>query len=352
MTRDLTAPEFTNEEAALAHMEASRWPNGANCPHCGSVNVHKMAGITQAGMFLCNNCRDKFTVRTGTVFERSHIALHKWLLAMHLMAASKKGISAHQLHRMLGITYKSAWFLAHRIREAMTPSASAPKVGGDGSVVEADETELTPSRKTKAPGARGENKKFISLVERGGAVRSKMIDGANTREIRTAIAQHVDERSILHTDGAQVYKGVLTVAGHESVDHNTAYVRESNLGKVHTNSAEGYFSLFKRGLFGTYVRGAKPRADYRNPLVDALCDLATMADCCQFAAAPAGMPHLCARTFAPLTNLCKRGKTWARRRSTTGAQPMKWRKSSIVTMEDSATKARRYITRPRFCSTY
>ncbi|HTC07895.1 MAG TPA: IS1595 family transposase [Acetobacteraceae bacterium] len=252
MTCDLTAPEFTNKEAALAHMEASRWPNGANCPHCGSFNVHKMGGATQAGMFLCNDCRDKFTVRTGTVFERSHIAVHKWLLAMHLMAASKKGISAHQLHRMLGITYKSAWFMAHRIREAMTPRASTPKVGGEGSIVEADDTELTPSRKTKATRTRAENKKFISLIERGGAVRSKMIDAANTREIRTAIAQHVDERSILHTDGAQVYKGLLTVAEHESVNHKVTYVRENNRGKVHTNSAEGYFSLFKRGLFGTY----------------------------------------------------------------------------------------------------
>src|SRR5579883_2464772 len=106
-------------------MEADRWPDGACCPHCGSLDVHKMGGQTQAGMFLCNACRDKFTVRTGTVFERSHIPLHKWLLATHLMASSKKGISAHQLHRMLGITYKSAWFMAHCIREAMAPAKDA-----------------------------------------------------------------------------------------------------------------------------------------------------------------------------------------------------------------------------------
>src|SRR5215471_19260153 len=119
MTCDLTNPIFTNEEAAIAHMERDRWGTEPHCSHCGADNVHKMAGKTQAGMWMCNACRDKFTVRTGTVFERSHIPLHKWLLATHRMASSKEGISARQLHRMLGITYKSAWFMAHRIREAM-----------------------------------------------------------------------------------------------------------------------------------------------------------------------------------------------------------------------------------------
>src|SRR5215203_4649827 len=115
----LTDPMFQDEALATAHMEADRWPNGVSCPLCGSDNVHKMGGKTQAGMFLCNDCRDKFTVRTGTIFERSHIPLHKWLLATHLMAASKKGMSAKQMERMLGVTYKTAWFLMHRIREAM-----------------------------------------------------------------------------------------------------------------------------------------------------------------------------------------------------------------------------------------
>src|SRR5690349_5181155 len=135
----LTAPQFTNEKAAIEHLEASRWPDGVSCPHCGSVSVHRMGGQTQAGMFLCNDCRDKFTARTGTVMERSHIPVHKWLLAIHLMNASKKGMSAHQLHRMLGITYKSAWFLAHRIREAMAPSKKSG-MGGVGHEVQADET--------------------------------------------------------------------------------------------------------------------------------------------------------------------------------------------------------------------
>src|ERR1700761_8464210 len=138
MTADLTNPIFTNEAKAVAHLEHSRWPTEVICPLCGADNVTKMGGETQAGMFQCNACRDKFSVRTGTIFERSHIPLHKWMLATHLMASSKKGISAHQLHRMLGITYKSAWFMAHRIREAMAPSGNAP-VGGEGKVVEMDE---------------------------------------------------------------------------------------------------------------------------------------------------------------------------------------------------------------------
>jgi transposase-like protein len=131
---DVLAPQFTNEEAAIEHLEASRWPDEVSCPICGSVGVHRMGGKTQAGYFQCNDCRDKFTCRTGTVMERSHIPVHKWLLAIRLMSASKKGMSAHQLHRMLGVTYKSAWFLAHRIREAMIDSKPTP-LGGEGKSV-------------------------------------------------------------------------------------------------------------------------------------------------------------------------------------------------------------------------
>jgi transposase-like protein len=150
MTCDLANPIFTDEAKATAHIEADRWPNGeATCPHCGSFNVHKMAGNTQAGMFLCNDCRDKFTCRTGTIFERSHIPLHKWLLATHLMAASKKGISALQLSRMLGLPYKTAWFLCHRIRESMKPTDTAP-IGGQSSVVEVDETFIGGKAKNRA----------------------------------------------------------------------------------------------------------------------------------------------------------------------------------------------------------
>ncbi|HYM17932.1 MAG TPA: IS1595 family transposase [Micropepsaceae bacterium] len=254
MTADLTKPEFTNEAAAIAFMEADRWPNGVTCPLCGVDTVHKMGGLTQAGMFVCNGCHGKFTVRTGTVFERSHIPLHKWLLAMHLMSSSKKGISAHQLHRMLGITYKSAWFMAHRIREAMAPTATAPKIGGKNKVVEADETVLSRSRKTRIGHGYKKNIAVLSLVERGGRILSFPLAGEPSRdEILPALFGHVDPKSILHTDGAQYYKFNRATAEHESVDHNKQYVRKGKKGrKVHTNTAEGYFSIFKRGMVGTY----------------------------------------------------------------------------------------------------
>src|SRR5438552_1355139 len=152
MDINLTDPIFGDEDAATAHMEADRWPDEVSCPLCGSLNVHKMGGKTQAGMFLCNDCRDKFTVRTGTVFERSHIPLHKWLLATHLMAASKKSMSALQLQRMLGLgSYRTAWFMCHRIRESMKPAKVGP-IGGINKVVESDETVIGGNSKNRAYG--------------------------------------------------------------------------------------------------------------------------------------------------------------------------------------------------------
>jgi transposase-like protein len=181
MTADFENPVFTNEEAAMAALEASRWPEGPYCAHCGSFNVHRMAGKTQAGMFMCRDCRGKFTARVGSVMERSHIPVHKWLYAIHLLTSSKKGISTHQLHRTLGVTYKTAWFLTHRIREAMRDDGTVPIGSANGSgTVEADETYHgkvavpRPRNKYLAPPTKGgrsgpANKRAIlALVERAG----------------------------------------------------------------------------------------------------------------------------------------------------------------------------------------
>ncbi|HMI95008.1 MAG TPA: IS1595 family transposase [Micropepsaceae bacterium] len=253
MTCDLTNPIFTNEEKAIAHMEADRWPNGVICPLCGVDTVTKMGGKTQAGMFMCNGCRGKFTVRTGTIFERSHIPLHKWLLATHLMASSKKGISAHQLHRMLGITYKSAWFMAHRIREAMSPAGKLPPMGGEGKIVEADETYVGRKRGRKAvKGAAGYHMHtVVALVERGGPVRSFHVKSRLTKkEARKILFENVHLASDVVTDDSAIYPApAANFAQHSTVNHTAGeYVR----GDIYTNTIEGVFSIFKRGMIGTY----------------------------------------------------------------------------------------------------
>ena len=191
MTRDLANPIFTDEAKATAHMETDRWPDGANCPHCGSLKVHKMAGKTQAGMFLCNDCREKFTIRTGTIFARSHIPLRKWLMATYLMAASKKGMSALQLSRMLGLPYKSAWFLCHRIRESMNPATPGP-IGGESKIVESDETVFGGKAKNRAH-AKKEPKKHtvMTLVERDGKSRSFHIANVKAKTLREKIVTTV-----------------------------------------------------------------------------------------------------------------------------------------------------------------
>jgi transposase-like protein len=264
MSADLTNPVFTDETAAIEHLEASRWPDGPFCPHCGSVNVHRMGGKTQAGMFLCNDCRDKFTARVGTVMERSHVPVHKWLFAIHLLTSSKKGMSAHQLHRMLGVTYKTAWFMAHRIREAMRETGSdVPPLGGKGRVVEADETYFgkqenrrpSPQRKgrpyTKSgKGGPGGKRAVVALVERGGNVRTFHVAVADKVTVTQIVRENIHRESRLHTDESKLYTGSDEhFATHETVTHfHKEYVR----GDVHTNTAEGYFSIFKRGMRGVY----------------------------------------------------------------------------------------------------
>jgi hypothetical protein len=210
---------------------------------------------TRPGLWKCRPCQKPFSVTVGTVFERSKIPLTKWLLATELLTSPKKGISSHQLHRMLGVTYKTAWFMSHRIREAFLPEASEPPLGGEGQVVEADETELGKSAKSRSKG-RKHNLKFVSLIERGGRVRSRKITGAGrpiSMDITEALYSQVDPASVLHTDGAKHYKYTKFNLTHESVDHNKEFARPGKLAQlVHCNSAEGYFSIFKRGLVGTY----------------------------------------------------------------------------------------------------
>src|SRR5688500_15746904 len=173
MNVSITDPIFHDEAKALKHIFNSRWPDGEpTCPPCGSTRCRQMGGKTQAGYWLCNDCRDKFTVRTGTVMERSHIPLHKWLLATHLMAASKKGMSALQMSRMLGVTYKSAWFLCHRIREAMDNANDTGPLGGPGKVVEADEAFVGGLKGNRLSKKVAPKKKVVTLVERNGRARS------------------------------------------------------------------------------------------------------------------------------------------------------------------------------------
>lgn len=249
---------FHNEQAAFDYVEAHLWPNGPVCPHCQASGdkIGRLQGkTTRIGLRKCYACRKPFTVRVGTVFEDSHLPLRLWLQAIHLLCASKKGISTRQLQRMLGCGLKTAWHLGHRIRFAMAPGEGLAPLGGHGKTVEADETYLTNSRKTKRqPGRKKPHTQVMSLVERGGPIRSMTLDHKGVVGI---IRKHVHADSRLVTDQAQHYK-FPPVADHESVDHSKyEYVR----GDVHTNTLEGFFSVLKRGLIGTYQHVDKRHLD-------------------------------------------------------------------------------------------
>ena len=211
-----------------------------------------MGGKTQAGMFQCNGCREKFTARTGTVMERSHVPLNKWLLATHILAASKKGMSAAQMGRMIGVTYKTAWFLCHRIREAMDGATGNDPLGGSNKVVEADETYVGGKQKNRATRDVKPKQPVVALVERDGHVRSFHVANVNAKDLRGLIVTNVHRDSHLMTDESMVYTRVgREFAGHSVVNHSTKeYVTTG--GFKHSNTAENFFSIFKRGVIGTY----------------------------------------------------------------------------------------------------
>lgn len=251
----LSKPYFHNEEAAYAKLEAIIWPEGPVCPHCGCMGrVYKMTANAEKririGLHKCGDCRKQFTVKVGTVFESSHVKLHFWFQAAYLLASSKKGISAHQLHRTLGVTYKTAWFMAHRLREAMTTVGMGP-LGGEGKIVESDETYIGRKKgSVKKTGGAGHKLAVLSLVERGGEVRSFHIERATKKIVREVIDANVSKKSHLMTDMAGLYvRKDYGFAAHDTVDHSSGeYVR----GAAYTNTLEGYFSLFKKGMKGVY----------------------------------------------------------------------------------------------------
>ena len=252
---DLSAPQFTDETAAIAHLEASRWPDDVFCPHCGSVNVTRMGGATQAGMFMCNGCRDKFTARTGTIMERSHVPVHKWLLAIHLLNQGKNGASAHEIHRSLSITYKTAWFLCHRIREAMIDQKPTP-MGGKGKSVQADETYYGNSSKRAKGYKKGHSHKqgVVALVEPKGRARVFHVKPATADSVRDILVRNVSRESELHTDESRLYVEVgKEFTAHKTVEHGWNQ-RGFYVGKdgQTTNAVENFFGNFKRGMKGTY----------------------------------------------------------------------------------------------------
>lgn len=250
----LSRPQFHNEEAAYAHVEERIWPNGPVCPRCGVLGrAGKLEGkSTRIGVYKCYECRKPFTVKVGTIFESSHIPLRIWLQAIFLIAASKKGISANQLHRTLGVTLKSAWFLAHRIREAMKDDAGL--LGGGGAIVEADEVYIGPKPR-RAKEKRG-GQSVLSLVQRDGKTRSFHVANVDGDNLKPILLANIAKDSHLMTDGAQIYRVVgKEFARHEHTNHAQGeYAKPSKVAGVsaHSNTVESYFAILKRGITGTY----------------------------------------------------------------------------------------------------
>jgi transposase-like protein len=259
-----------DEAAAFAHVEEMLWPDGPVCPHCGVVDrAYRLEGVRtkpskknpegkeRHGLWKCRDCRKQFTVRKDTIFEESHLSLHLWLQAIHLMVSSKKGISSHQLHRVLGITYKSAWFLTHRIRECMRSGDLAP-FGSNGGAVEVDETYIGTERKKPAK-ARGPHHKMkmMTLVDRDtGHAKSVVIDDLKRDTFKKVISENMSREAIMVTDEYRAYGHIAdeVAAQHHTVNHSKG---EYGRGPIHTNTVEGFYSIFKRGMKGVYQHCGK-----------------------------------------------------------------------------------------------
>jgi transposase-like protein len=259
---------YTDPNAAREHLESLLWPDGPVCPHCGVVNQATLlkGKSTRPGVYKCRECEHPFSVTVGTLFEDSKVPLHKWVYAMHLYTASKKGFSAHQLHRTLAVSYKTAWFMAHRIREAMRPKDFTP-MGGDGQIVEADETFVgtiegeggkqarrARMRRQRHQGGTAHKNVVLTLVERGGSARSFHVDSTSVAKIVPVLRTNIESKLMM--DAANQYKAVgKEFASHDSVHHESEeYVRD---GYIHTNTVEGFYSIFKRGMKGIYQHCAE-----------------------------------------------------------------------------------------------
>ncbi|HEY8006849.1 MAG TPA: IS1595 family transposase [Methylocella sp.] len=261
MSANLQNPIFTDETEARKWLETRIWPNGPVCPHCGNADqarITAMQGkVHRAGLYQCNEpeCREQFTVTVGTVFERSKIPLTKWLAALFLLCASKKGMSTHQMHRMLGVSYKSTWFMTHRLREAMRSGDLSP-LGGGGKTVEVDETYIgrLQGQVKDAKSRGGAHKNIVlTLVERGGAARSFHVDSTSIADVVPIVKANVARETAMMTDTASEFRTMGHFASHDMVNHTAKeYARYESETVISTNSVEGYYSIFKRGVKGVY----------------------------------------------------------------------------------------------------
>ena len=252
---NLSAPHFHNEEAAYAYVEARIWPQGPVCPHCGGVErISRMQGkSTRVGAYKCYQCRKPFTVKIGTIFEDSKVPMRLWLQAMYLIAGSKKGISSNQLHRILGVTLKTAWFMSHRIREAMRSDSMTP-VGGEGGVVEVDETFIGQLKGVPKRRAFHHKMKVLALIDRDSRqARTMVIDNVNADTLMPIVLANVAKEARVMTDEHSGYRDMKHYfAGHGTTSHGRGQYVDLEDRTVHSNTVEGYFSIFKRGMKGVY----------------------------------------------------------------------------------------------------